>query len=217
MEFRKEYFEKFKYWQRKPLIQRYIYEVLRWGSEILRSNLLNGHGKTALDVGCAYGFAVEILKLWGYDVVGVDISRHSIRQAKKICKTDFVVCDVQKLPFKSGTFDLITCFQVLEHLFYPLDAIKTMFDSCKHILICTTPNKAVEKPIKKLVRDWDKTHISLKVPGEWNACIRESLNKNFVKVESFFDMNLRVKNKLLFFKSFKLPYLGLDIRILVKR
>jgi len=84
-------------------------------------------------------------------------------------------------------------------------------------MICTTPNKAVERPIKKIVKDIDKTHISLKVPWEWKEQIQKNLECSLVKVEPFFDVNWRVADKLLFFRSFKVPYLGLDIRILIKR
>lgn len=218
MQFEKEYFRDFKYPQREHLIKRYVLEVLKWGSEVSESNLLSGKGKTALDVGCAYGYAVDVLESYGYDAIGVDISKYSVKQAKKTCPTNFVVCDVQKtFPFKNKVFDLVTCFEVLEHLTHPLEAIKNMFKSCKQIMICTTPNKAVERPIKEIVRDFDKTHISLKVPWEWKEHIQENLKCSLVEVEPFFDASLRVADKLLFFRSFKVPYFGLDIRILIKR
>jgi 2-polyprenyl-3-methyl-5-hydroxy-6-metoxy-1,4-benzoquinol methylase len=218
LQFEKEYFRDFKYPQRERLIKRYVLEVLKWGSEVSESNLLSGKGKTALDVGCAYGYAVDVLESYGYDAIGVDISKYSVKQAKKTCPTNFVVCDVQKtFPFKNKVFDLVTCFEVLEHLTHPLEAIKNMFKSCKQIMICTTPNKAVERPIKEIVRDFDKTHISLKVPWEWKEHIQENLKCSLVEVEPFFDASLRVADKLLFFRSFKVPYFGLDIRILIKR
>lgn len=216
--FNKEYFRNFKYLQRKQLIQRHIREVLKWGSKVSSSNLLDGQGKTALDVGCAYGYAVGILESFGYDACGIDISKYSVKQAKENHSADLVVCDVQKgFPFKNGIFDLVTCFEVLEHLRNPLEAIKNMFDSCKNVMICTTPNRAVERPIKKILRDFDKTHITVKTPWEWKKYLHENLQLNFVKVDAFFDTSLRVADKLLFFESLKAPYLGLDIRILIKR
>jgi len=217
LQFEKEYFKSFKYSQRQCLIKRHVTEVLKWGSKVSEYNLLDGHGKTALDVGCAYGYAVDVLKSFGYDAFGIDISRYSIIKAKTYA-TDLVVCDVQKnLPFKARVFDLVTCFEVLEHLTNPLRAIKNIFDSCRHIIVCTTPNKAVERPIKKLVKDFDKTHVSLKAPWEWKEHIQKKLNCRSVKVEPFFDASLRVADKLLFFESFKIPYFGLDIRILIEK
>lgn len=193
-------------------------EVLKWGSKVSNSNLLDGQDKTALDVGCAYGYAVDVLKSFGYDAYGFDASKYSVKQARRNHASDFAVCDVQKgLPFKNEIFDLVTCFDVLEHLTDPLQAIKDVSDSCKNIMIWTTPNRAVEKPIKKVLRDFDETHIAVRTPWEWKKYLREKFRFNFVKVEAFFDTNLRVADKLLFFKSFKVPYIGLDVRILIKK
>lgn len=218
MQFEKGYFKGFQYSQRERLIKRHVLEVLRWGSSISNFNLLNGYGKRALDIGCAYGYAVDILRSLGYDSYGVDVSKYSIEQAKKkISTADFAVCDVQKgLPFKNRVFDLITCFEVLEHLTDPIQSIQNMYGSCRNTMICTTPNKVVEKPIKKILRDFDKTHINVRTPQEWEKCLYENLQCSVVKVESFFDVNLRVKDKLLFFKSLKIPRFGLDIRILIE-
>lgn len=149
-------------------------EVLRGGSEVSNSNLLDGQGKTALDVGCAYGYAIDILESFGYDAYGVNISEYSVKQAKKNHAADFAVCDVQKdLPFKNKISDLITCFEVLENLINPLQAVKHISDSCKSIMICATPNRAVEKPIKKVLRDFDETHVAVGTPWEWEKyCVR---------------------------------------------
>lgn len=199
------------------MIKRHILEALNWGSKVSNFDLLNGQGKTALDVGCAYGYAVDVLETLGYDAYGVDISKYSLEKGKEFFSADFLVCDVQKgLPFKENVFDLVTCFGVIEHLTYPLWAIKNMLTSCKGMIICTTPNRIVEKPVKKIIRDFDETHINVKTQKEWKRYIK-NLNCTFFKVEPFLDASLRVKDKLLFFKSFKIPYFGLDLRILIKK
>jgi SAM-dependent methyltransferase len=217
LQFGEEYFRNLGYSQKKRIIERHILDTLKWGSKTSNFNLLNGQGKTALDVGCAYGYAVDILEKLGYDAYGVDISKYSIKKAKSFFSADFLVCDVQKgLPFKENVFDLITCFGVIEHLTYPLWAIKNMLSSCKGMIICTTPNRIVEKPVKKIIRDFDETHINVKTQKEWKRYI-ENLNCSFFKVEPFLDASLRVKDKLLFFKSLKIPYFGLDLRILIKK
>ncbi|HVP92746.1 MAG TPA: class I SAM-dependent methyltransferase [Acidobacteriota bacterium] len=216
MQFEEEYFRNLKYSQRESLIRRHILENLKWGSRVANLNLLNGLGKTALDVGCAYGYAVDILDSLGYDAYGVDISDYSIKRAKKLYPADFLISDVQKeLPFRKDYFNLVTCFEVIEHLAYPLRAIRNMFDACKGVMICTTPNRTVEKPIKKVVRDFDETHVNVKTKDEWEKYL-ENLNCSFFKIETFFDASLRVRDKLLF-KSFKIPYFGLNLRILIRK
>jgi 2-polyprenyl-3-methyl-5-hydroxy-6-metoxy-1,4-benzoquinol methylase len=216
LHFEEEYFRSLKYSQRERLIRRHILETLKWGSKVSNLNLLNGQGKTALDVGCAYGYAVNILSSLGYDAYGVDISKYGIKKAKELYPADFLVCDVQKgLPFSKDSFDLITCFEVIEHLSSPLQAIRNMFTLCKGVMICTTPNRIVEKPIKKVVRDFDETHVSVKTEDEWRKYI-EKLNCNFFRIEAFFDANLRIGDKLLF-RSFQIPYFGLNLRILIRK
>jgi len=217
LKFGEEYFENLEYSKRELLIRNHVLEALRWGSKVSYSNLLDGQGKAALDVGCAYGYAVDILRSLCYETYGVDISGYSVKKAKQLCSMDFLVCDMQKgLPFEKDTFDLLTCFEVLEHLTHPLSALENMFALCKGIMICTTPNRVVEKPVKKLVRDYDKTHISAKTQNEWEKYIK-SLRPSYFRIEPFFDANLKAADKLLFFKSFKIPYFGLNLRILIKK
>jgi len=84
-------------------------------------------------------------------------------------------------------------------------------------MIVTTPNRSVEKPIKSLMRDFDETHVSVMTPGEWERLIKENLDASFVKIESFVDASLKTAAKLLWSKSFRVPYFGLNTRILVER
>jgi SAM-dependent methyltransferase len=219
LSFEKEYFKNRKYSSRECVVKRHFLEVLNWASKCSGVDFFNGNGKTALAVGCGYGYEVDILTSFGYDVCGIDISKFGIKKAKESSlMTDFVVCDVQNgIPFKEGIFDLLTCFGVLEHLNYPLRALKNMFAVCKDAIICTSPNRLVEKPLKQFTRDVDETHISVKSQKEWEQAINEKLDKNFLKIEPFFDASLRAAGKLLFFKSFKIPYFGLDFRILIRK
>lgn len=216
--FDEKYFRNRMYSQRERLIKRHVLEVLKWGSKVSNSNLLDGQGKTALDVGCAYGYGVDVLESFSYDACGVDVSKYGVEKAKKLHSADFIVCDVQKdFPFKKNVFDLLISFGVIEHLANPLQALKDMFVSSKGTMIWTTPNRIVETPIKKVIRDIDKTHINVKTQKEWEKSISRNLNHSFLKVEPFLDASLRAADKLLFFKSLKMPYFGLDLRILIKK
>lgn len=218
MAFEKEYFENLEYLGREALIRRHFLEVLRWASRVSHPSLLSGVDKTALDVGCAFGYGVKVLKSLGYDTYGLDVSAYSVRQAKRLNRsTDYVICDAQHgFPFQDGVFDLITCFEVLEHLSNPLKTLKNMFASCREAMICTTPNRTVEKPIKRLVNDCDHTHINIRTPNEWKKDLQQVFgNSAYVKVESFLDANLKAGDKLLFFRSFRVPFFGLDTRILL--
>jgi 2-polyprenyl-3-methyl-5-hydroxy-6-metoxy-1,4-benzoquinol methylase len=215
--FEQDYFNGRKYSLKAGLVQRHVLEVLQWASKGAPEDLLNGQGKKALDVGCAYGFTTQILADLGYDTCGVDISTYGAKQGKNLGDSQFLVCDAQtNMPFTSETFDLVTCFDVLEHLPFPEKALVNMFNVCKGTLVCTTPNRKVEKPIRKLMNDYDGTHISVKSPLQWEKCIKEILDYNVFKVESFYDLAVKLGRKL-FFKSFNIPTYGLTVRILIKK
>ena len=216
MRFEQNYFDYLDYSRKEQMIKRHVFESLKWASQVTNRDLLNGTGLSALDVGCAFGYGVSLLSSLGYEAFGTDISSYGLTQGKERSGENvFVVCDAQEnLPFEEK-FDLITCFEVLEHLKNPLRAVQNMFESCKDVLLCTTPNKTTERIFKKISRGFDKTHINVKTPSEWSEQIRSRLNCSFIKVECFADSNFRVANALLF-KSFKLPF-GMETRIIVKK
>lgn len=78
----------------------------------------------SLDVGCGVGFVASYLsgKTFDLNVFGVDISDVSIERAKKRLShvpgsaQRLSVLTEQKLPFDDDFFQLVTCFDMLEHL-----------------------------------------------------------------------------------------------------
>jgi 2-polyprenyl-3-methyl-5-hydroxy-6-metoxy-1,4-benzoquinol methylase len=216
LQFEKDYFTYLKYSMKGQLIARHVVESLRWGSKVLSRDLLNGSAKSALDVGCAFGYGVGALRSMGYVAWGTDISSYGLKQARKhLNENVFGVCDVQhSLPF-SKRFDLVTCFEVLEHLENPARALENLFEVSGDVVLCTTPNKTVEQIFKKLARDFDKTHINVKTPSEWKKLIRENLNCKRVEVECFLDLSFQFANAS-FYKSFKLPF-GMETRIIMEK
>ncbi|EMR72987.1 methyltransferase family protein, partial [Thaumarchaeota archaeon SCGC AB-539-E09] len=69
-----------------------------------------------IDLGCDGGNFTQRLLNYG-EVVGLDISSNFIRSGKRRVKTaHFIISDVQKLPLRHASFDLVTCMEVLEHL-----------------------------------------------------------------------------------------------------
>ena len=75
------------------------------------------HGKV-LDFGCGYGRLTKLLVDYGYKVVGVDISKPLIDQAKKLCPNAlFRVSSVQGYnPEYDGPFDAILILAVIENI-----------------------------------------------------------------------------------------------------
>ena len=77
-------------------------------------------GHHVLEVGCGVGITSALLaKKYGCTVVGIDLSKGMIKRAKERAKeekvedkTEFIVADAQKLPFKANTFDAVICESV---------------------------------------------------------------------------------------------------------
>jgi GT2 family glycosyltransferase/SAM-dependent methyltransferase len=77
-------------------------------------------GGRVLDVGCGEGYGVELLRAAGArTALGMDLDLLTLRRA---CRNypgpgaAFAVGDVVRLPVATGAIDVVTCFEVLEHL-----------------------------------------------------------------------------------------------------
>ncbi|MEM6858916.1 MAG: bifunctional 2-polyprenyl-6-hydroxyphenol methylase/3-demethylubiquinol 3-O-methyltransferase UbiG [Pseudomonadota bacterium] len=76
-------------------------------------------GKAALDIGCGAGLLCEPLARLGADVTGVDASAENVSVAASHAEAmgldiRYMAGDVASLDI--GTFDLVTCVEVIEHV-----------------------------------------------------------------------------------------------------
>jgi hypothetical protein len=104
-----------------------------------------------LDAGCGVGYGAEMIARAGASrVVGIDLAPEAIAAASERVgeMADFQVGDVQDLPFDEGSFDLVVCFEVLEHLEDPEPAITALKDVLREggLLIVSSPNRGVYPP-----------------------------------------------------------------------
>jgi len=75
--------------------------------------LKKGNSKI-LDAGCGTGYNLKILQGYG-NSSGCDFSDQAIFFCQKRGLKDIIKADVQKMPFKDSSFDLVTLLDVLDH------------------------------------------------------------------------------------------------------
>ena len=115
----------------------------------LAADLANG--LEVLDAGCGVGYGAEMIARAGASrVVGIDLAPEAIATASERVgePVDFRVGDVRDPPFDEGSFDLVVCFEVLEHLEDPEPAITALKGVLRQggLLIVSSPNRGVYPP-----------------------------------------------------------------------
>jgi len=87
----------------------------RWRSQ--RQQVLKMLNKGALlDVGCSSGAFLRSLKDTAIDLYGIEISPEEARRAELGSGARVFAGEILNAKFSPGTFDIITCFHVLEHV-----------------------------------------------------------------------------------------------------
>ncbi len=82
-----------------------------------------------LDIGCGNGFFLEEAKRLGFEnVYGIEPSKNAVNKAKKDIKKNIKIEVFQKGSFPKSYFDVVTCFQTLDHLINPDICIKTTYE-----------------------------------------------------------------------------------------
>jgi ubiquinone/menaquinone biosynthesis C-methylase UbiE len=99
-----------------------------------------------LDLGCGTGYGTRELALCARNVIGVDIANDAVQYAREnfgAPNTRFLQGSVTALPFADASFDLITAFEVIEHL----TDWRSLLSEARRVLapagvvIVSTPNK----------------------------------------------------------------------------
>ncbi|MCL6538444.1 MAG: methyltransferase domain-containing protein [Acidothermus sp.] len=117
--------------------------------------------RTVLDVGCARGLLVQALREQGIDAVGVDVSEFAVHSAHRDVRPYLRVASASDVV---GSYDLITCIEVLEHM-SPSDAERAIDAMCRaadRILLSSSPSDFVEP-----------THVNVREPAAWAAAFAE--------------------------------------------
>lgn len=96
-----------------------------------------------LDVGCALGFFLDEARKKGFEVQGLDISSFAVNFARQKLKLNVLLGDLGEVSLPANHFEVVTAFEVIEHLEKPLRFFKEIERILKKggLFFVTTPNQ----------------------------------------------------------------------------
>jgi len=156
-----------------------------WRRRVRLVRTLLPHGRL-LDVGCAFGFFLALLD-GAYEAYGLDISDYAIAQARRILPSPerLQQGDVTAgVPFPEP-FDLITAFDVAEHLADPAGALARLAEALRPggLLV-------LELPTRSAWIDRDQSHRYHPL-SHWTGLLREAGFQVF-RTQGFWTIGLRI-------------------------
>ncbi len=95
-----------------------------------------------LDVGCAFGFFLELASKNGWQVKGIEISKDAYRYAKNKLRLPVINKTLEEAKFNGNSFDVVTLFDVIEHLPNPRKTLQEAGRILKPngLIVITTPD-----------------------------------------------------------------------------
>ncbi len=114
------------WWDENEFLHLLKVMVNPWRVPYFKNVLVKGYGQDLsqvrlLDIGCGGGVLAEEFALLGCPVTGIDISPRSIavaqaHAARNNLSIDYRVGSAMDLPFEPGSFEAVSCCDVLEHI-----------------------------------------------------------------------------------------------------
>lgn len=126
-----------------------------------------GKGAKLLDIGCGFGAFVYTARCEGLDAFGIDFNQAQIDAGREFLGLGdkLIAGDVVSLKSCVGrapSFDLITMFEVIEHVAQPRLLIQQAFNLLKAggVLAISCPNEARWQPTGRIFVDYPPHHLT---------------------------------------------------------
>jgi len=132
-------------------------------------------GRTVLDIGCNDGYGTAMLATGARRAVGIDVAPKAIEIARgrpEAAHIEFLLVDGGRLPFADAVFDMVTAFQVIEHV----EDVATLLGDIRRVLVpggsavFTTPNAAIR--LDPGMIPWNTFHVREYTAAELAECLR---------------------------------------------
>jgi 2-polyprenyl-3-methyl-5-hydroxy-6-metoxy-1,4-benzoquinol methylase len=136
--------------------------------------------KRVLDWGCNDGYGLELMRSRAKEIAGIDVAPRAVEAARKrLADARIELFDGKRSSFADGSFDVITSFQLIEHI----SDHPSFFSELVRVLapdgiaVFTTPNGKVR--LNEGMRPWNEYHVREFTPDE----LRRLLDPWFEQIE----------------------------------
>jgi len=135
-----------------PDADRAVYYENYWKEVALKLVLQHGlsPNQTVLDYGSGRGETLQIFGQAGFQVTGTDVDPECVRLSSRFGPAVVLNPDAPVDQFGSKSFDLVTCFHVLEHVEQPKKVLSDLARIARHHVVLAVPN------LRKLNNVWER-------------------------------------------------------------
>jgi 2-polyprenyl-6-hydroxyphenyl methylase / 3-demethylubiquinone-9 3-methyltransferase len=166
--------------------------------ELFKNYMPSWQGIKVLDIGCGGGLASESFAKQGANVSGIDLSLNSIKVAQDHAKENHLQIDYQcavaeHIPYKENTFDVVVCFDVLEHIQDLHKVISEVYRVLKKkgYFFFDTINRTFKS---RLIMIWLLEYIVRQIPcglHDWNKFIKPDELTEIMEKKGFTDIVIK--------------------------
>ena len=141
----------------------------RRGLDLLLSHC-SAAGKSLLDYGCGRGECLRFASDAGFTVEGTDVDPECVKLAARYGPTSELLASDPLSQFGAKSFDVVTCFHVLEHVDNPRHILSALGRIAREYVVVAVPNlRYLHRTFKRRIQlaevnqghlqSWDHWHL----------------------------------------------------------